>query len=208
MWFGVASSGATVFALPGNPVSTCVCLSRYVLPALFTAMGQDPAPAEKMALGGEVVNSTGLTFFMPIRVEVDDWGRAWAMRAPRTVPATLPPLPARTGSWSCPRGQISTEGFRHPIASLVRLCSTRFPRPRPAVASATIPCSAATACLPLPQYEVPMHRNWAHVTVHWGWYAGGVGKRWLRCRGWVAEQRRGAGAENGVEQALPAMQSG
>src|SRR6266436_1085827 len=82
MWFGVATSGATVFALPGNPVSTFVCLSRYVLPALFSAMGQDPLPPEKMALGGEVVNSTSLTFFMPIRVEVDDWGRAWAMPCP------------------------------------------------------------------------------------------------------------------------------
>ena len=37
MWFGVAQSGPAVFALPGNPVSTLVCLSRYVLPALRDA---------------------------------------------------------------------------------------------------------------------------------------------------------------------------
>ncbi len=30
MWFGVSQSGPAVFALPGNPVSTLVCLSRYV----------------------------------------------------------------------------------------------------------------------------------------------------------------------------------
>src|SRR3569833_1752036 len=82
MWFGVASSGATVFALPGNPVSTCVCLSRYVFPALYTAMGQDPVPAEKMALGGEVANTTDLTLFMPIRIEVDDWGHTWTIPRP------------------------------------------------------------------------------------------------------------------------------
>jgi len=79
MWFGVTGSGATVFALPGNPVSTSVCLSRYVLPALFAAMGQDPVAPEKMALGGEVVNATTLTLFTPIRIEIDDWGRAWAI---------------------------------------------------------------------------------------------------------------------------------
>ena len=34
MWFGVAPSGTAVFALPGNPVSTLVCLARYVIPGL------------------------------------------------------------------------------------------------------------------------------------------------------------------------------
>ena len=42
LWFGVSHAGAAVFALPGNPVSTLVCLARYVLPALFAAMGQAP----------------------------------------------------------------------------------------------------------------------------------------------------------------------
>jgi molybdopterin molybdotransferase len=104
MWFGVASSGAMVFALPGNPVSTFVCLSRYVLPALFTAMGQDPLPPEKMALGGEVVNSTSLTFFMPIRVEVDDWGRAWAMPCPTNGSGDFTSLAGTDGFVELPPG--------------------------------------------------------------------------------------------------------
>jgi molybdopterin molybdotransferase len=104
MWFGVASSGATVFALPGNPVSTFVCLSRYVLPALFAAMGQDPLPPEKMALGGEVVNSTSLTFFMPIRVEVDDWGRAWAMPCPTNGSGDFTSLAGTDGFVELPPG--------------------------------------------------------------------------------------------------------
>jgi molybdopterin molybdotransferase len=104
MWFGVASSGATVFALPGNPVSTCVCLARYVLPALFTAMGQDPVPVEKMALGGEVVNSTALTFYMPVRVEVDDWGRAWAMPRPTNGSGDFTSLAGTDGFVELPPG--------------------------------------------------------------------------------------------------------
>ena len=79
MWFGVAGSGATVFALPGNPVSTLVCLVRYVLPSLFAAMGQVLEPPEKMALGTAVSVTLPLTLYVPIRIEVDDWGRAWAV---------------------------------------------------------------------------------------------------------------------------------
>jgi molybdopterin molybdotransferase len=48
MWFGVRDTSAThktaVYALPGNPVSTLVCLARYVMPGLQIAMGADAAP--------------------------------------------------------------------------------------------------------------------------------------------------------------------
>ena len=39
MWFGVSAQGKPIFALPGNPVSSLVCLIRFVLPAIRTAMG-------------------------------------------------------------------------------------------------------------------------------------------------------------------------
>jgi len=82
-WFGVASSGAAVFALPGNPVSTLVCLRRYVIPALFASLGQTPAATpEKIALSGPVTVNVPLTFYMPVRVELDDWGRPWAVPQP------------------------------------------------------------------------------------------------------------------------------
>ena len=32
MWFGIGPQGQAVFGLPGNPVSTLVCLIRYVIP--------------------------------------------------------------------------------------------------------------------------------------------------------------------------------
>ena len=104
MWFGVAGSGATVFALPGNPVSTVVCLSRYVLPALFSAMGGNPLPPEKMALGGEIANRTELTLFMPIRIEVDDWGRAWAMPSPTNGSGDFTSLAGTDGFVELPPG--------------------------------------------------------------------------------------------------------
>jgi molybdopterin molybdotransferase len=104
MWFGVASSGATVFALPGNPVSTIVCLTRYVLPALFAAMGQTPATPERMALGAELQINVPLTVFMPVRVEVDDWGRAWAMPRPTNGSGDFTALAGTDGFIELPPG--------------------------------------------------------------------------------------------------------
>lgn len=82
MWFGTAPSGAAVFALPGNPVSTLVCLARYVVPALSAAMGATEHRAlagERIALGAPISFNVPLAGFIPVRVETDDWGRPWAM---------------------------------------------------------------------------------------------------------------------------------
>ena len=65
LWFGVAPSGAAVFGLPGNPVSTLVCLTRYVLPALRGSLGQSPQPAQRLALAAPVTVTTALTHFIP-----------------------------------------------------------------------------------------------------------------------------------------------
>src|SRR6202042_3007932 len=58
MWFGVAQSGPAVFALPGNPVSTQVCISRYVIPALMAAMGEANPGVRKIPLAAPVTVTT------------------------------------------------------------------------------------------------------------------------------------------------------
>lgn len=82
LWFGVAPSGTAVFALPGNPVSTLVCLARYVFPALYAAMGGSPRPPQRIALGAPCSSNAALTAFLPVRVSIDDWGRPWAEPCP------------------------------------------------------------------------------------------------------------------------------
>ena len=47
MWFGIGPTGQAVFGLPGNPVSTLICLIRYVVPAMTAAM--QAANARKQA---------------------------------------------------------------------------------------------------------------------------------------------------------------
>jgi molybdopterin molybdotransferase len=104
MWFGVAGSGAAVFALPGNPVSSFVCLARYVLPALFACLGETPGNPEKMALGAPVTVTPALTFFLPVRVELDDWGRAWAMPRPTNGSGDFTALAGTDGFMELPPG--------------------------------------------------------------------------------------------------------
>ena len=104
LWFGLAPSGAAVFALPGNPVSTLVCLTRYVVPALFAAMGQARPPVEKIALAAPVTVNPALAFFLPVKVEIDDWGRAWANPAPTNGSGDFTALGGTDGFVELPPG--------------------------------------------------------------------------------------------------------
>ncbi len=104
LWFGLAASGAAVFALPGNPVSTLVCLTRYVVPALFAAMGQARTAVEKIALAAPVTVNPALAFFLPVKVEIDDWGRAWANPAPTNGSGDFTALAGTDGFVELPPG--------------------------------------------------------------------------------------------------------
>jgi molybdopterin molybdotransferase len=66
MWFGVSARGKPIFALPGNPVSTLVCATRYLLPALRHASGLSAAPAELVELTAPIEASPALTLFTPV----------------------------------------------------------------------------------------------------------------------------------------------
>jgi len=104
LWFGVANSGAAVFGLPGNPVSTLVCLARYVLPALRGSLGQSPERAQRLALGAPVTVTPALTYFLPVRLEPDDWGRDWAVPAPTNGSGDFTALAGTDGFIELPPG--------------------------------------------------------------------------------------------------------
>jgi molybdopterin molybdotransferase len=82
LWFGIGKDGQAVFGLPGNPVSTLVCLIRYVMPALgFSAGGRAKRP-ERLALSAAVQSDVPLTLFVPACRVPDEWGRLWAKPRP------------------------------------------------------------------------------------------------------------------------------
>jgi molybdopterin molybdotransferase len=78
MWFGVGPAGQAVFGLPGNPVSTLVCLIRYVVPAMSLAMGARRAIQELVAIASPVKSRRSAAYFLPVAVRYDDGGRPLA----------------------------------------------------------------------------------------------------------------------------------
>lgn len=114
MWFGVSARGKPIFALPGNPVSTLVCATRYLLPALRHAAGRAPAPPELVEITAPIEASPALTLFTPVTLSSSD--RATLLAKPHltntsgdfvTLAGTsgFVELPAKHGSY--PAGTVA-----------------------------------------------------------------------------------------------------
>lgn len=86
MYFGAGPAGQAVFGLPGNPVSTLMCLVRYVVPALIHLSGRAQPPVQRMPLASAVKFSRPLTYFLPVTMSVDDNGAPSAVPAPPNGP--------------------------------------------------------------------------------------------------------------------------
>jgi molybdopterin molybdotransferase len=106
MWFGVAPAGQPVFGLPGNPVSVLACLVRYVLPALDRARGLAPPPPRRVALAEPVSFRPALAWFLPVELEHDVYGRAWAVPRPTQGSGDFNALAGTSGFVELPPGPI------------------------------------------------------------------------------------------------------
>jgi len=104
MWFGMSGDGRSVFALPGNPVSTLVCLVRYVVPALYAAMGMTPGTPERVALAAPLNWQAPLTGFMPVRLTSDEWARRWGNPCPTNNSGDFAALALTDGFVELPPG--------------------------------------------------------------------------------------------------------
>lgn len=69
-WFGVGN-GKTVFALPGNPVSTYMCFYRYVKPWILRSMGVSQLPMTAQ-LASDFVFAPPLTYFLQVQVTIQN----------------------------------------------------------------------------------------------------------------------------------------
>jgi molybdopterin molybdotransferase len=118
LWFGTGPSGQLVFGLPGNPVSTLVCLIRYVVPAVAAAMGTRMAPPERIALAAPVRLGRPMTSFLPVSVQHDELGCATAVPRPPNGPGDFLALTGADGFVELPpRADEFPRGF---VASLYR----------------------------------------------------------------------------------------
>src|SRR6201986_725239 len=118
MWFGVGPHGQAVFGLPGNPVSTMLCLVRYVIPAIAEAMGTKRGAPERLALASPVTFKHSLAYFMPVTIDPDDWGRPWANPKPPNGSGDFLSLAGTDGFVELPPGPNTyAKGF---VASVYR----------------------------------------------------------------------------------------
>jgi molybdopterin molybdotransferase len=69
-WFGTTKEAVTVFALPGNPVSTYMCFYRYIRPWILKSMKVDLPPSSAV-LAKDFKGPQGLTYFLQVNVRAD-----------------------------------------------------------------------------------------------------------------------------------------
>jgi molybdopterin molybdotransferase len=77
LWFGQVAGRATVFALPGNPVSALVGAVRYVEPWLQKSLGLE-TPEQFAILTEDVEFKFDLTYFLQVRIATDQRGQMLA----------------------------------------------------------------------------------------------------------------------------------
>lgn len=70
-WFGEAAGRCTVFALPGNPVSSFMCTQRYFRPWLRESLELEALGYAYAALGADFQFQPDLTYFLQVRTRFD-----------------------------------------------------------------------------------------------------------------------------------------
>jgi molybdopterin molybdotransferase len=72
-WFGKHDNGQLVFALPGNPVATFMCLHRYFLPWLNASLGVKEKPKLKAVLSNRLSFSAPLKYFLQVKLFYNEY---------------------------------------------------------------------------------------------------------------------------------------
>jgi molybdopterin molybdotransferase len=106
-WFGQRASGAAVFAMPGNPVSTFVGYYRYVRGWLLQSAGVGPVAGQQIMaeLAAPVDFKPQLTYFLAVRLERTSDGRLLAYPTPTAGSGDLAGLLAADGLLELAPGQ-------------------------------------------------------------------------------------------------------
>lgn len=77
-WFGYSPSGTTIFALPGNPVSSFMCTQIYVLPWLRACLQGPEAPKRYARLSQDYYFKPDLDYFLQAKLEYTNDGAVYA----------------------------------------------------------------------------------------------------------------------------------
>ena len=104
-WFGLSPRRTPVFALPGNPASSYICLHRYVLPALAKMSGLAPEVPRYAILAERIMPETSLTRFLPVKTTPGPGGEQQAAPVPLNTSGDFTSLINTEGFVELPAGQ-------------------------------------------------------------------------------------------------------
>ena len=111
MWFGVGPGGQTVYALPGNPVSTLVCLARYVFAGWRRRWEPRPGAPEPIALAERFEVKPALSVFVPVQVAtINAQAQRQAVLKPTRGSGDFTSLIGTDGFVELPPGPASARG--------------------------------------------------------------------------------------------------
>ncbi len=74
-WFGTHPAGCTVFAMPGNPVSSFMCTHVYLLDWLDRSLGLEPTRRPSAILLNDVSFPKPLTYFLEVKISFGENGQ-------------------------------------------------------------------------------------------------------------------------------------
>lgn len=77
-WFGVHPGGCVVFALPGNPVSSFMCMQRYFIPWLNRSLGKPAHQFSYAILAKPIEFKPDLTYFAQVKISFGEEGKIMA----------------------------------------------------------------------------------------------------------------------------------
>lgn len=78
-WFGQKPEKTVVFALPGNPVSTFLCMARYVMPWFEKMLGMPTKAVLLARLEGEIFFEPAMQLFIQVKLS-QDFNAIWHAR--------------------------------------------------------------------------------------------------------------------------------
>lgn len=77
-WFGLSKNKQPVFAFPGNPVSTFMCMHRYFIPWLHKCLGMKAPQPIYAALTEDYTFAPALQYFLQVKLNFSSEGRLMA----------------------------------------------------------------------------------------------------------------------------------
>ncbi|MEM1219541.1 MAG: molybdopterin molybdotransferase MoeA [Bacteroidota bacterium] len=115
-WFGKFQDQCTTFALPGNPVSSFVCLQRYFTHWLNLSLGKKETPRPMALLTKEVQFKPDLTYFLEVSLSYNEQGQILAEPKKGNGSGDFANLVTADAFIELPRGKnVYEAGEVHPI---------------------------------------------------------------------------------------------